>query len=873
MNNKFIKSFLFVVLTVVMVFALSCSTKKNTFTRRVYHNLTAHYNAYFNGKEALKEGRQELSKKQKDNYYNVLPVFELGTKSDAQSVYNFMDRAIEKGSKVIQKHSIFVKGEEHIKWIDDAFLLIGKSYFFKQEYDMAFQTFDHILTKYKGTNSRYEAIIWKAMVLTQKDRLEEAEAVLLSIEKKIEKNKASRAAQKLYPLAFADLLVKQQRYGDAIDYLKEGISLNKSKRIRTRLTFILAQVYQKNGNPDMANKYYRKVLGMNPIYDMEFATKINMAKNYEVTLGSSTEIKKILAKMLRDQKNIDYYDQIHYALAEIYLKENDKERAINHLKKSAQKSVSNDFQKSISYLKLGDLYFADADYTNAQVFYDSCLMVLPKNFPNYANIEYKTATLNDLVKNLNTVKLEDSLQMLSKLTPAEREQKIQEEINAILKEEARIKQEELNNASKPQDYQTVQQLNSGANGWYFYNNSSLSFGYNEFMKKWGKRKYEDLWRLSNKIATEVTFDDNGDEADSTENPEDAKTTDNKDPKAYLAKIPLTEEAIAKSNLKISEALFNVGVIYKEALGEPEKAIEYFTKLVTRFPDSKQTPAAYYNLYQIYVDAKNADKAQSVKSTLIQKFPDSDFALYLQDPNYAKTIEERNNRLSVIYKNAYQDYLSGNYTKVISVADSVLGNKADKNFTPKFDFLKAMSIGKSKGKNDFIEALKTVSTKYKDTEVQAEAKKMLAFFEAKTSDSTSSDGLNSGAVKSGAALYTYDPNDFHFYIVVFDIKNIKTHELKNQFSNNNSKYFSTKGLVINTLYLNDQQQILNVGRFDNMPDALLYMGSVENNPGIMNMLGNVSFFHFVISAKNYPVFFKTKNLAEYLQFYEENYNKQ
>jgi hypothetical protein len=52
-----------------------------------------------------------------------------------------------------------------------------------------------------------------------------------------------------------------------------------------------------------------------------------------------------------------------------------------------------------------------------------------------------------------------------------------------------------------------------------------------------------------------------------------------------------------------------------------------------------------------------------------------------------------------------------------------------------------------------------------------------------------------------------------------------------------------------------------------------MGSVENNPGIMNLLGNVSFHHFVISAKNYPVFFKTKNLAEYLEFYEKNYIKQ
>jgi len=264
-----------------MLFFFSCSTKKNTFTRRVYHNLTAHYNAYFNGKEALNEGRAELIKKNKDDFTKVLPVFELGTKSDAQSVYNFMDRAIEKASIIIQRHSIFIKGKEHIKWIDDAFMLIGKSYYYKQEYDLALQTFNYVLNKYKDGDTKYEAIIWKARVLTQQGKIEDAEVVLSSIEKKIEKNNANRKAEKLYPLAYADVLLKQQKYEQGIEYLQQAMRLNKSKHVRTRLSFILAQAYQRSGNALRANKYYKKVLGMNPIYDMEFATKINLAKNYE----------------------------------------------------------------------------------------------------------------------------------------------------------------------------------------------------------------------------------------------------------------------------------------------------------------------------------------------------------------------------------------------------------------------------------------------------------------------------------------------------------------------------------------------------------------------------------------------------------------
>jgi len=121
----------FIALTSVFI---GCSTKKNTFTRRVYHNLTSHYNGYFNGKEALKEGEFELAKVAVDNYNRILAPVNYGTKENMPSISTFMDRAIAKSSMVIQKHSIYIKNTEHVRWIDDAYLLMGKANFYKQEY-------------------------------------------------------------------------------------------------------------------------------------------------------------------------------------------------------------------------------------------------------------------------------------------------------------------------------------------------------------------------------------------------------------------------------------------------------------------------------------------------------------------------------------------------------------------------------------------------------------------------------------------------------------------------------------------------------------------------------------------------------------------
>ena len=863
----------------VMLLLSACSTKKNTLSRRLYHNLTAHYNAYFNGKEALKEGVVELYKKNKDDYTKILPVYELGTKADAQSVYSFMDRASEKGAIVIQRHSIFIKGVEHVKWIDDSYMLIGKAYYYKQDYDMATQTFNFVLNRFKDGDSKYEAIIWKARVLAQQGKPDEAETLLVSIEKKMEKNKANRAAEKMYPLVIADVLLKQQKYGQAIEYIQQGIRLNKGKHIRTRLNFILAQAFQKSGNPVKASESFKKVLGMNPTYDMEFAAKINLAKSYDVTMGGSKDIKKLLNRMLRDNKNKEYLDQIHYALAEIYLKENDQETAIEHLKKSAQLSVSNNNQKSLSYLKLGDLYFATPDYPNAQIYYDSCVTYLPKDFPNYLLIENKRNTLNDLVKNLTIVALEDSLQMLARLPVNERNNKINAHINEIIKEEQRIAKEKadaqnaLNNMP-----QMNQQGNQNSGSWYFYNVSSMSFGFTEFARKWGNRKLEDLWRLKNKAVTEFNFEEVKDDVDSSQLKKDKKVEDKKNPQTYIDRLPLTPESIVKSNLKISEALYNIGIIYKESLDELDKSIEAFSKLETRFPESKYMLPAYYNLFEIYTEKQNEGKAGYYKNLILTKYADSDYAKMITDPNYYQKLEAIKNQLAVFYKETYLAYKSGQYQVVIQNADNTIRDKKDKVLIPKFEMLKALSIGKTKTQPEFEAALTNIVQKYPDSEVKKQAQDILDVLTKKKTATTietetpTGIGVQSGVQTGNPALYKFDPAAFHFYIAVVEIKNMKINDLKIAFSNFDTKYFSTKQFMINTLFLNDTLEVLNVSRFDNKDNALSYLQAVENSPEVMTQLIKGNFRHFIISAANYPVFFKNKDVELYLTFYKKYYTK-
>ncbi|MFW6224697.1 MAG: hypothetical protein ACOC4B_00345, partial [Bacteroidota bacterium] len=146
------------------LFVLACSTEKNTFVTRTYHNITAKYNAYFNGKESFKAGLQKVDDSFEDDYTHILPIFKYGDENIAQSVAPEMERAIDKATKVIEKHSITAKPKnlkkkkserkkltdkekeyysktEYNKWVDDSYLMMGKAYFYEHEFMMAIKTF------------------------------------------------------------------------------------------------------------------------------------------------------------------------------------------------------------------------------------------------------------------------------------------------------------------------------------------------------------------------------------------------------------------------------------------------------------------------------------------------------------------------------------------------------------------------------------------------------------------------------------------------------------------------------------------------------------------------------------------------------------
>ena len=873
------KIFIAAGLLFILAATVSCSTKKNTFGRRFYHNLTSRYNVYFNGKESLNEGTVELIKGVKDNFNQVIPVFNFGTKQEAQQLNPKMDRAIQKASIAIQKHSMQFDGVEKVRWIDDSFLMIGKAYFYKQEYLSARRTFNFIIQEYGYNDIKYEAMIWLALTYNQTKEYEKSEPLLNLITNDVSKGMVPEPVIKMLPQIYADLYIRQGYYDNAVEYLFEAIAYGPKRDLKTRMMFILAQIFQQNKDLYRATEWYSKVIKRNPPYDMSFQAKINLARSYDASSGDRKQITKILERMLRDDKNKDYKDQIYFALADVALRDHDTITCIDYLRKSVSNSVNNDYQRATSSLTLADLYFEIPSYKDAQAYYDTAMMFIPKDYPNYSQIEQKTRVLTTLVENLITIQVQDSLQRVANMSEADRDAVINNIIKLYQEEQERLAlQAELEKAIAEQQ-QATSFTGAGTSGiptsgkWYFYNPQTKEIGYSEFIKKWGKRKLEDLWRISDKQVIEFGTGETDLAADTTLS--DSLVAAANDPlkkEYYLKNLPVTEEDFKASDKKIMDAYFNMGRVYRDGLRDYPESVDALETLNMRFPANEHELQSFYYLYRDYTDLRDAAQAQNYKSLIIARYPESDYAKVMSDPEYFNKLASEKSKVETLYEDTYKAYEAGQFYQVIAKSDLALSLYGDTiELAPRFEYLRAVAIGKTDVLDSLVSNLKRIILKYPNSEIKTLSQSVLAHIIEENPELKDENFILPGEVPAEKpSPYKANATMQHMFMIVANSKEIRLNPFKVKLSDYNLKYYSLDNLNINSLVLDNQHYLITVGNFNNMQKAKDYMEAISISEYVFADLKQGSYDIFVISTENYPVFFKEKDIEEYRKFYQKNY---
>ena len=853
----------------------ACSTQKNTWASRSFHQTKTKYNIYYNGNISFAEGEDAIREANEDDYSTVLNLYPVSNHEAAKAATSQMDRTIEKCRKCIKLHSIKArpkvnqekrrKDPEYKAWLEQeefnnqmgkAWLLLGKAEFHKGDFLGSISTFNYIARHYaydKDIVAQCE--LWSARAYAELGWLYEAEDVL----RKVQVDHLSKNSAPLYSAVSADILLKTKQYDAAIPFVKIAVKNEDRKGNRPRFYYVLGQLYQMQGDKSAARNAYKRVLDLQPDNEMEFNARLQQSQ-LEDDIQKSINI---LQKMAQLDKHKDRLDQIYGTIGDIYLEHEDTTKALEYYEKGIESSTENGINKAVVLVNAGDIYYKQRDYVKASPCYKEATQILSVENEQYARIQRRSETLDELVVEHNIVVLQDSLQRLAALSEEE-QLKVVEKIIADLiqaeKDEAeRLAQAEraAENDNGPRSVNTQNMLGGGGSGaWYFYNPQLMRSGKQTFRTQWGNRILEDNWRRLSKASTSSSFmateeeipEDSIANEETISKAEQTAEIDDHKPAFYLQQIPKTAEDIERSNQQIADALYNMVYIYRDRVGDQALSDATFQEYCRRFPTNERLVELYYMQYLTALKNQNNADAEQYRKAIIQQFPESKEATIVSQPDYFERLKKMSAEQDSLYENTYYNYQDNNFAAVKANKQYAEEHYPLTPLMPRFLFLNAIAVAKTEGQEAFTQELQDMVTRYPDNELTAMAKDMIALMgqgaESQASIGTSLQDRRTVEttenIEEGDSVLAFSTETNMASIVLMIVPNDEKilNTLLYQVALYNFSQFMIKDFDLKQIPLFSQgQSALQVSGFDTLEEAKWYQKMLQKNNELMNWLNS------------------------------------
>lgn len=714
------------------------------------------------------------------------------------------------------------------------------------------------------------AMVWYARTLIERDKYEEAEFVLRDL---YEDRFFPANLRDDLAAAEAHLWIRQKKYDKALAPLAKAVELGTEKKERARYAFILAQLYDRAGQYEQAFAAYETVLRSGPAYEMEFNARLHQVQaGWSNGQLSSGEANRTLEKMGKDDKNLDYQDQIYYTLAEIALKDGLKKDAIAFLRKSLDASKGNAAQRAESYLKLADLYFEAEDFVNAKNYYDSTVTVLASTDVRYQRASDYAANLTDIARLITTIADNDSIMRVYRMTDAERKN-LAKSIRKQRQQQAEAEAAAARIAAATKALPPVRGgvapiAGSKASSFYFYNEAYLKKGRKDFNKVWGDRKLEDNWRRSNRLQT-----GGGQETAGTDSLGNNAVTDT-ELNSVFQNLPKNEAELEVINATTYEALYTLGTLFRDKLQNYRRSAAALEEVQSRYPEpGKFEKETWYYAYLDYTDLKNAPKAKSYYDLLIGKYPSSLYARALSDPNFLNSAKIHEKEVSTYYDSTFTIFKTGQYQLAYNRCTDAPRKYGSQNpLMAKFALLSALCIGNLQGNEAYCAALSEVIGRYPESVESTRAKEIARLLGCKGFEVLET-------VKNKPELddaFTREDDKLHYFIVALTGSDIRLDDVKGAVSDYNREFHKTEQLRISNIFLgtNTDAPIIVIRKFDNKEQVMRFYQEVKGKKGFLGETDKKTYNkeYFAITQENYRRVLKNKTLDGYRFFFEDSYLK-
>lgn len=699
----------------ILLIINACTPNANTYYNRQMQPIVTKYNVLFNGEEAFELGLKELHEQYQDDFSELLPVepIRMSGKVQLDGVENpNFERAEEKAIKTIQLHSMVFKGEQRNYKIDDAYILLGKARYHNERFLPALEAFNHLLTNYGKSERINESAVWaqKTNMRLGKDKIAiEKLNELLSKEKLRKKDRAEAYA------TLGQAYINQEMYPEAAESLYLAGKYTPNKTLRGRYYFIAAQLYEKQKQRDSAVVAFEKVVKLNwkTPRKLWVEAQAGKARNKNFTPEEKADFLAYLTKLENRYEHKDFLDVLYFTHASL-TEENNKQMASNFYRMSLKNNKENNSLKAKTHERLAEIFFEQKDYTGAYHHLDSTLAYIPEHTFERLYIERKKENLAKITELEYVIKRNDSILKIVKLPENEKIAFFQKHIDSLQKIAERKA-----TASQTNDYGmgvSLQNMTESQGGkFYFYNPMAVAYGKQQFQQYWGNRKLEDNWRWSAKQQTGI-ISETPIATEQEETPKNDVTPD-----FYIAQLPKNASEIAHLEKDRTQALYQLGVLYKAKFNDSELAINRLERVLTLEPEPAIESAALYELYKNYQDLDKS-KSEVIKNQLLARYPQSDYTQILQGNITSQ--KQRDLEAQHFLDELTSDFDKGAIVETLQRLNIESVSFRETSVAPKLDMLRAKAIARLQGINSYREELKKIQVTYPDTAESNQAKELL-----------------------------------------------------------------------------------------------------------------------------------------------------
>ncbi|MDZ4700304.1 MAG: tetratricopeptide repeat protein [Rhodothermales bacterium] len=678
------------ILLIIGVVLLAAGCKQESFIGRRYDNFTAYYNTFYNARKQYAEGVRAIERTANQGIDRTVYLSVFHKPERVSNEQNF-NEAIKKSADVLREN-------QGSKWVDDALLLIGKSYFYLENYVGAEEKFQEVISI--GGDLGDESRFWLARTLIASNSFDDA---INHIEFSLSVEGLSRKWEAQLRLALGELHVRRSAWEEAALELERGLERAPDRTTAGRATFLLGQVYETLDQYDKALLAYARVQDFKPEYALYYAALVSEIR-VEAQHGNSVRALRLVRSMERDDKNFESRAELAYFRGRVFQAmrlPNEAYEIYDGLLYTEDRTINATAIRGKLHHAIGELYRDEyVDFNYAAAHFDTArgsLQSTARRPATAAAIQYAPEAITDGEKqaevfgSFSTVhdKLVhvDSLMRLGEMDEEsfdafilDLRKKRGEEILEEQRAQARRQAEQQFQAISTVAESSGKQLDAFADaiaqgdsdsGFLFYKDRiRLQEGRLNFIARWGDRPRVENWRRLDAVNSSVQAQ-SGLATDSTVISARQQLLDEMElPEVDFSEVPrdeATRSAMEEQRAQIRYELANVLFLSME---RPDSAAAWYRMVIEDTGDLPVAQRAYYALAEVQRALGDSLSASNLYARVLDLFPNNDFSDRVRGqlgmaPTLVEDAPDSTSLADAAYDRAYDRWSARQYAQAIT----------------------------------------------------------------------------------------------------------------------------------------------------------------------------------------------------------------